>query len=259
MKFVVVFLLACTFHATKAITFKCTYSPYDNAYSGPGYQCLGSQVLTAGNSSHVTSITGSSTENLKVNSLVFNRGIAVCSEITQVPKGLMSFFPKLDFLALNNCGIETLRGDELVEYPNLKRFDLSGGNIQYLPSRFFAPTPLMEVIYFDGNKIKNVGVDLLNYTKNLKIAMFYNQECIHSSTFMNPAEYAVPRLITELHTKCPDIEIRPQCEVGNNDERICALEKDNANLKKVLGIVFNEIAKNLNVWSSNMTDILAFL
>lgn len=113
-------LIVCTFHAVKALTFKCTYNSYNNVYSGLGYQCSGSQILAGVNASHVTEVTGSSSENLKVNVLLFSPSIATCLQITQVPQGLMSFFPKLDFLALYQCSIDTLRGDELVEYPNLK-------------------------------------------------------------------------------------------------------------------------------------------
>ena len=156
MKIYFCLLIICIFNPTEAITFQCSYSSYDNVYSGPGNQCYAIRFQTSGNSSLVTNVTGTSSKNLMVNNVLFTGSInSKSNEDMQIPQGLLKFFPKLDFLALYNVDIDTLNGNELVEYTKLKRFDLVGGKVQYLPGNFFASTPLIEVVYLYQNQIKN--------------------------------------------------------------------------------------------------------
>lgn len=122
--------------------------------------------------------------------------------VTRVPKGILGQFPNMIALSFNNCSVDHLDGDELNEYPLLELFTLQYSNIEIIPGNLFSKTPFMKYIYLGYNKIKRVGLGLLENLANLQMFGFHNNICISTAANGN-----FEKLINILRVNCSDGEV----------------------------------------------------
>ncbi len=66
--------------------------------------------------------------------------------MSHVPRGLLEYFPNFVELSIHYCGIKSLSGNELAEYPNLQSWTLHGTEVEKIPGNFFSFTPGMAFI-----------------------------------------------------------------------------------------------------------------
>lgn len=191
---------------------------------------------------------------------------ANCDQLTHVPRGLLDFFPNIVEISIHYCGIVTLSGRELEEYPKLQSWTMHGTEVEKIPGNFFKATPDMSFVGFQNNKIKFVGRKLLENLTKLQKVNFQENVCINDFS-MNFNE--VKKLIESLKLKCadgeratttenpgefetfnPGISENPLIDVGFDDvEKIFILQQENTNLKQnleKLGEKFNDIKEILN-------------
>lgn len=174
MKILCVLIVFLT--STSAVRFPCEFKTAPWMAIGPNYQCQ-TKPFGIDESQYVTSATGSHVNN-KTNKDVLAIHISDCTDLSYIPKGFLKIFPNLIGIYLDGCGISSLIGTELNEYPHLKVFALEKSPLNYVPGNFFAETPELLLISFTENKINGTGRNLLSNLNKLSEVYFDNNTCI---------------------------------------------------------------------------------
>lgn len=186
------------FTSTSALTLNCTFREVQWLAFGMNYQCH-TEPFNVESSQYVTSVSGVHLSNKTVQDVV-SIHIDNCTNLSYIPKGLLDVFPMLRGIYLEGCGILSLIGTELNEYPQLTLFALELSPLDYVPGNLFTQTPGMILISFADNKINGTGKNLLSNLNDLSQVYFENNVCISKN-----AEIAekIPELIATLDTDCP--------------------------------------------------------
>jgi len=190
-------MLIVYFTSTSAITINCLFKEVYWMSMGLNYQCQ-AQPLGIGGPQYVTKAYGRHADN-KTHADVTGIHFANCAKLTYIPKGILNIFPNLVGIYLDGCGIESLNGTELKEYPQLKVFALEKSSLSYVPGDLFAPTPDIELISFVANTIKSTGKNLLNDLTKLSEVYFEGNICIDSNATTTEE---VPTFIETLESDC---------------------------------------------------------
>jgi hypothetical protein len=173
---------------------------------GHMYTCNIVGVDFCGNETHVTHAKGThlpnySNKNVSGVATGVETPLSDCSKfhLDIIPKGFAKVFKNLTGLRLDDCGIREIVAEDLVEYPDLTRFDISRSQIKEVPAGFFDVTPNMRSISFDYNRIKSVGAGLLDKLAQLEYADFTENSCIDEKA---ETKEAVEELKQELTAQC---------------------------------------------------------
>lgn len=243
-------LILIIFPLINAIKIDCQFGEYLNVDTGHEYKCLVKRMNFSDSTTRVTSASGT---HVTINNFVkqdsqvteVNFFYSDCAKMTTIPKGLLTVFPNFNLLNIQGCGIESIKADDLAEYPTLTKFKLSISKIQRVPGDFFMYTPNIIFFYFEGNRIEHVGANLLSGMRSLEKAGFYYEPCINRYITRDITE-----LTSALHSLCPDEGLfvtipteNSSCEIGNLDDRICELEQK---IKEVEADLENLIEKFYN-------------
>lgn len=165
--------------STSALSFNCRFVETEWMAIGINYQCQ-TTPLNVESSQYVTSISGLHVDN-KTNHDVIAIHISNCTHLSYIPKGLLHIFPNLIGIYLDSCGIVSLNGTELNEYPQLKLFALEKSPLYYVPGNFFVHNPDMLLISFVENKINATGRNLLINLNQLSEVYFEDNICINKN------------------------------------------------------------------------------
>lgn len=165
-----------------ALTFDCRFVNVVWMGIGMNYQCQ-TKPFNVDSTQYLTNVTGVHMEN-KNNVDVAAIHISNCTDLNYIPKGLLSIFPNLIGMYLHGCGIASLNGTELNEYPTLKLFALELSPLDHVPGNLFAQNPDVFFVSFNDNKINSTGRDLLSNLNKLSEIYFENNVCIdvHANT-----------------------------------------------------------------------------
>lgn len=195
----ILFLLAL-FSTSSSIVLRCSFNiHFISAFGRLAYVCT-STFGESWNSTHVVGVSGVHRDGF-TNADVEVVRISNCQRLTAVPRGFQHFFPIFSGFHLLGCGINSLNGDEVDEYPNLRWFALEYTQLEFIPGNFFKNNPLLTSTSFGANRIKRVGVGLLDDLRNLHRLYFFNNVCGNQGA-RNEAE--VQELIDVLRTQCSD-------------------------------------------------------
>lgn len=165
--------------STSALTFNCKFVEAPWMAIGINYQCQ-TVPFNVQSSQYVTSISGVHMDN-KTNHDVIAIHISKCAHLSYIPKGLLNIFPNLIGIYLDSCGVKSLNGTELNEYPQLKLFALELSPLYYVPGNLFALNPDILLISFVGNKINATGRNLLSNLNKLSEVYFEDNVCINDN------------------------------------------------------------------------------
>lgn len=207
MKFI---LLSILFTSVSGIRISCSFNN-DNDYIGLGrvYACVMTSLDVSDDPIMVTGIIGghfNGNSDSDVQLMMFGSNCDQYS-LSNVPKGLLSYFPNLIAIGFFSCSINTLNGDELNEYSNLQWFSLNYSNLTRVPSNLFSSTSNLQYVNLGYNLIENVGVGLLSSLQNLQSVRFLENPCINQQA-LTAADIAT--LIDALQQNCPDIATTTQ-------------------------------------------------
>lgn len=191
------FIVFILFASTSALTFTCEYKEVEWFAIGLNYQCQ-TEPFNVDSSQYVTSISGEHLPD-KTNDDVIAIHIANCTNLAYIPKGLLEVFPNLIGIYLDACGILSLTGTELNEYPQLRLFALELSSLDYVPGNLFAQTPDMVLVSFADNKINGIGWNLLSNLNKLSEAYFENNICTNKNA---GTIEEIPELIETLNSDC---------------------------------------------------------
>lgn len=173
---------------------------------GTLYSCQITSMTLSANSTHVTGYSGnhlSGYTSADVRGVYIHADGCTSFNLTSFPRGFSALFPDIFGLYFSGCPYGAMNGDELIEYPNLKRFSTIYTNLISIPRNIFNLNPSMSFIEFHSNKIETVGEGLLDNLQNLTIADFRFNVCINMQA--NNASQ-IPALIQALRNQCPDNE-----------------------------------------------------
>ncbi|KAG5666513.1 hypothetical protein PVAND_014534 [Polypedilum vanderplanki] len=195
----VIFIISGNFYCSISFTLVCEFRLSSLKTIGQIYECFSDKVPTK-SGYNVTKISGIHSGGKK-NEHVTSVFIVGSDALIFFPRQISKFFPNLVSFQLFSTSIEILNGDELDEFgEKLKYFVLTFSKLKTISSHLFLKTPNVIFIWFQYNKITQVGHDLLtpfNLTR-LQQVDFDNNNCISKNSRNN----GILELQIELRTSC---------------------------------------------------------
>lgn len=124
----------------------------------------------------------------------------ICEPIDFIPKTLLKDFPKFISLVFHTNRIYDLKGDELSEYIDLVHFQLYGNIVSHVPGNFFSNNKKLKLVSFHSNRIKTIGMGLLDSISKMTHVTFDNNICINMHSFNDPKQLRI--LVLTLGGNC---------------------------------------------------------
>lgn len=252
MRFVLVLALLCASTNIEAISINCVYYTGGFVYIGVVYYCdVATLSVTTEPNQTITSIPGS---HLSGHSDASVRGINIMSKtVNYIPHGIANFFPNLDGLQIHICHLKAIEKVDIQSLTNLRELYLGANDLETLKNGLFDSNTALEYLWFDSNKIINVGFDLLKPLSRLTGAFFNGNTCI-SQQATTAAE--IPALRSALNEKCVSSE-ELRIHYCQKDRDACTIklksetDKMVAEIKKLAELHENSKLENKKVKTEN--------
>lgn len=149
MKFFLIFL-SLAFASVNGIVLECEFVDGSllegNVTLWTDYSCWVIGVDYSGNATHVSGYTGNHRSNhsaTNVRAVFFDEDLCPWFNLTRIPKGFSTIFPNLLGFFYENCAVDTINGDELDEYPDLRWWVIQFSPLERVPGEYFTQTPLI--------------------------------------------------------------------------------------------------------------------
>lgn len=196
------FILFLTFVSANAIILNCRFYFYSNWNSLPEntYTCSAYVTLDFTNGTVIdvigTHLDGKNDSNVEIVDIGNN------PNLTFIPQGLTFFFTNMIGIHLHRTGLKTIYGDELNNYPRLRWFSVEMGILESVGGSLFENTPEIFVANFYGNKIENIGWNLLDPLNSTIRVYFALNTCINMNSYNNSTRFNL--LVERIRTNCTD-------------------------------------------------------
>ena len=115
-------------------------------------------------------------------------------------KDINVFFPGLKTITWERTPLQSLKADDLKQFPNLVYLRITGNRLVALDGDIFMHNPRLQYIDFRGNQLTSVGANILDGLLDLKFANFRDNNCI--DYFANTTEN-IAILKKDLTAQCP--------------------------------------------------------
>jgi hypothetical protein len=153
-----------------------TYKNY-NTTNGTRYTCVVQSLTTSLLNRTLLNITGTH-EAGKTHDDV-KQVYVTGQHCPYLPLGLGKFFKNLEILYIKGLKVEQLTKDDLKDMSKLKILDLASNPITNLSRDFLQGHDSIEIISFNGCKLKFIEKGALDSLKNLKEGHFDNNICVN--------------------------------------------------------------------------------
>lgn len=203
-----------------SIIANCEYNSGSWIYAGSVYYCYIQGIKVDTPENWITKVRGSH-DSGKTNNDVNAVWIEYSPDCLYVPKGFEKFFRNIKSLGLTDTGLLAITPKDLQPFPELIELQLQNNKLTALGTGLFDFNAKLINLYFEGNQIRSIAVDLLDPIPNLKHATFNENICINMSA-ETPEE--VKALKKELKSKC-------HCNNQNLFDKIAFLENNFALLQ----------------------------
>lgn len=97
----------------------------------------------------------------------------------RIPSGFENSFKNIEGIFAFSSEKTILLGEDLFPFSKLKYFDISFNRITHLPSDVFAGNPQLEWVDISENRLKLVGLNILDSLNSLHYANFADNICIN--------------------------------------------------------------------------------
>lgn len=182
-----------------AIELDCTYSQAGSSdYVGSIYICLVTNLQVNISTEVIEDVTGTHETELS-NDNVQGLYIYTSPKLMFLPKGIESFFTKLETIAIKDSGLSAIRQSDLEPFPNLLKLWIIRSKLTALDSGLFKYNPNLQAIYFNGNEISTISADLFDPIGDLEKAYFSSNVCINKD---GKNREAVKEIKQEIIEKC---------------------------------------------------------
>jgi uncharacterized coiled-coil protein SlyX len=216
---------------------------------GEQYTCDVKNIILTGSRSLET-VTGTHLQGFSdahVKQISFGFSTKNCGVLSFIPENIEKRFTNFIGIGFWSCPIGSLTGSELKTYPNLEYFFMAHSPVDKIPGNFFENNRKLKLIGFWDCKVTKVGSNLLAGLQNLQTAYFDKNNCINAQVKDNRAE--VLKLISKVQQLCPYAEESPSspehssCPSENAAQRICQLEEQNRDQRKIIESLEGDIKK----------------
>jgi len=191
---VILFTLHC---ANAAITLDCAFGMRGFEIVGSQYNCL-ARVTQNGPSRSVVAVIGNhqaGRSHRDVLALTF-----ITQQIDRIPQNMISFFPNVETIRIDNCPIQSFTRDDLRPFPRLRYFVLHRSQVRTINGDVFMHSPQLQFLWLGNNQITNVGPGLLQHSPRITRLYFPTNPCISSSA---TTAAAIANLGRDLAFRCP--------------------------------------------------------
>lgn len=137
------------------------------------------------------------------------------SKLLRCPELLSNFFPCLELLNLNDCGLTEVTKDDFKGLNQMRVLNLSNNLLTTLHGNLFEHVPKLRHIWLCNNKLSSIGQELLNPLENLKYADFSLNININALYSDNAALRSLPNWVS-----LPSLKefIKNKCKISEKDE-----------------------------------------
>jgi hypothetical protein len=170
-----------------AVNLVCEYDT-SSAYGVSGKYCDVKNLVLSWPDDAITNVDGRTDQVLNDIKLFI---ISNHPNLIYLPKGIATFFPKIEWLQMHFTGLKKITKEDLKPFPHLKIFWFHNNQID---GDLFQFNPKLTHIFLNSNKTKHVGANLLNSLKNLEEAEFSSNFCINKEA---ENKNKIPELIRE--------------------------------------------------------------
>jgi Leucine rich repeat len=168
-----------TFLSIDSLILECDYSVRSNWRIFNVYTCTG-KVLLVGDPQVITEV---STNHLNSNNNNYVRSLLIENQsLRLIPKNISNFFPNLESLNINRCGIEKIEREDLSDFPNLLQLHLNPNRISEIGNNLFEGNSRLKFITFSGNPIKHVAQNVFDDLKELEYLDIEAGTCVSQIT-----------------------------------------------------------------------------
>lgn len=162
------------FQLSRAFSINCNFQTEGNG----NYGCKVTGASGFNISSHISDVTGALLNGQTPDRVKTFQLLETPREITKIPQKIHNFFPNFTKFLCQSCAIEVLFADDLIEYPNLRHFEMVHTKITEIPANFFTANHQLTVVDFSYNEIEIIGENFLENFENLEKLDFTNNSCI---------------------------------------------------------------------------------
>jgi hypothetical protein len=197
------FFLCFFFEASRAFTVHCSFGTVAFPNMPLLYDCRVVSIIGLSDSNYLTGYTGNHLDGRStddVQSILFEYFNLT---LTFIPQGIQNVFPNIIAIEMRGHPITTLTGNELYDYKNLQRLDITQSQLTHIPGNFFATNLSLRNVQLRNSRIQHVGANLLDHLTRLELISFWNNVCI-SEIAITPE--AIIQIKENLRKLCPDIE-----------------------------------------------------
>lgn len=215
-------MLFCSFALMLTMVYSleldCNYALLDWTDIGETYTCY-PVTVTATTRVSVTSINGVhklSKNNSDVKGLHIFRG-----ECHYLPNNFDQFFENLIGLSIKAVKLKQLSSSDLKPFRELKIILAKSNDLETLDKNLFGYNTKLEFIYFAENKIKTVGLNILEPLTYLTTADFSSNSCINKKA---QNKIQLEELKVDLNSKCVSFIVSLELVKEEFQEKLSLLE-----------------------------------
>lgn len=120
-----------------------------------------------------------------------------------IPRGITNLFKNLRAIDHASSQLASISAIDLQQFPRLEYLGLFRNDLLSLDGDLFIFNPLLKVLSFTENRIRNIGYDLLTSLNDLEYLSLSNNFCINQRA---ETRAAVIELIAQLPILCPPLD-----------------------------------------------------
>jgi Leucine rich repeat len=197
-KAIFVFAIALSsFLTTESLILDCTYSVRNLWRINSLYTCT-ARVVFVGDPRYVTEVSinhmaGRNHSNV-VGLLIENQPMGF------IPGNISNFFPNLEAMSINNCGLQELTSEAINGLSNLRQLHLNPNQITEIGNNLFEGNPRLRFITFSRNPIRHIAHNVFDHLTELETLDMLTATCINAN---NGNRNAVLTFLFRLSVSCP--------------------------------------------------------
>jgi hypothetical protein len=203
MNLLILFISSELWLLVLAITIECEYKQVehfkDTGIEKTIYTCeanilqfgLDESKVTQVSEGHIETFANQDVKMISIDNQPYNK----------IPQGIEKFFPNLQGISVKDCKVENITKADLEPFPNLKYLIVSANFLEVLESHLFNSTLDLVLIDFSWNRLRHVGLDILNNLDKLKAAFFNSNDCIDED-YTHGKRKELEKLKEDLATLC---------------------------------------------------------
>ncbi|KAL7015703.1 hypothetical protein ACKWTF_016612 [Chironomus riparius] len=198
-------LIIFSFHNVNSVDIQCEFKNDDFDSINNQYTCaVQVNLMITVKNTKIQSVRGSHNAGKSNNDVT---GLSIRDKKMQyMPSNLADKFKNLIAMRIRQGKLKEISQSDFKTFPKLRYLNLDANDLEVLDDDLFDFNPLLEVIWFEGNKIKAIGQSTFGNLKNLRDLDMNGNTCYSKRM---SSRYDMSSNMAIMKQKCynPDVEL----------------------------------------------------